>query len=53
MQTLLEEIDQQIIEQFFTDTFTPVTLLSMQRACVPLEECGRESGSNSQNYETA
>ena len=62
MQTLLEEIDQQITEQFFTDTlgqlftdtFTPVTLLSMQRATarVRLEECGCEAGSNSLNYET-
>ena len=54
MQLLLEEIDQQIIEQLFTDTFTPVTLLSMQRATarVRLEECGCEAGSNSLNYET-
>jgi hypothetical protein len=51
MQTLLEEIDQQIIEQLFTHTYTPVTLLSMQRACVRLEESS-EAGSNSQNYET-
>ncbi len=52
MQTLLEEIEQQITEQLFTFTLTPVALLLMQRAGVRLEECGREAGSNSQNYET-
>jgi hypothetical protein len=50
MHTLLEEIEPQITEQLFTLTFTPVVLLLMQRACVRLEECGREAGSNSQNY---